>query len=78
MIVDLKLLCSLSEILEQVFNKLIVEGILVNTINITKIKFVIISFFKKRFVVTYINYVSNYLYEIKSKKIIARLISTLS
>jgi len=57
-----------------VFNKLIVEAILVNTINITRIKFVVISFFEKCFVVTYIDYVSNYLYKIENKKITIRLI----
>lgn len=70
-IVNLKLLYLLS------FDKLIVEAILINILNIIEIKSVIILFFEKRFVVIYINYVSNYLSKIEDKKITTYLISTL-
>lgn len=72
----LKSSCSLSEILDQVYDGLIVEAILVNTINITGTKSAIISFFEERSAVAYTDYVSNHLCEIEGKKITARLIST--
>ncbi len=56
---------------------MIVEAILVNTINIIKIKSIVILFLKKDFAIKYIKYVNNKLCEIDNKKIIANLILTL-
>ena len=70
-------MCSLSGILEQVFDKLIVEAILINTINITRIKSIVILFLKIYFALVYIKYINNYFYKINSKKVIASLVSTL-
>jgi len=56
---------------------LVVEAILVNTINIIEIKSIVILFLKKDFAIKYVKYVNNKFCKINNKKIIVNLISIL-
>jgi len=72
----LKPSCKLSWILELVRGGLIVEAILVNTINITGTKSAVISYLKEYSAMAYVEYVNNHLCEIDGKKVTASLVST--
>jgi len=72
----LKPSCSLSWVLEQVRGGLVVEALLVNTINITGTKSAVISFLKEHSAMAYVEYVNNHLCEIDGKKVTASLVST--
>lgn len=72
----LKPSCSLSWVLEQVHGGLVVEAVLVNTINITGTKSAVILFLEEDSAIKYVEYVNNSLCEIDGNKITASLIST--
>jgi hypothetical protein len=72
----LKPSCSLSWVLEQVHDGLVVEAVLVNTINITGTKSAVILFLEEDSAIKYVEYVNNSLCEIDGNKITASLIST--
>jgi len=72
----LKPSCSLGSVFEQIRGGLVVEAVLVNTINITGTRSAVISFFEERSALSYVDYVNNHLCEIESKKGIVSLVST--
>ena len=76
---NLKFTCLIAQILKRkVHNKLIVDVKLMNIINISDFKSVVIFFFKNYAVISFQYYVNNYDIIINNKNIIASMMSTLS